>query len=108
MRTLEGLRSRWMMPFWCACCTAWQTGPNNASRSAGVRRCSSQYWVIGTPLTSSITKKGPTIVGGAAVEDLGDVRMVHQRQRLPLGLEAGNDLAAIQAWTDHLERDFAL
>ena len=21
----EGLMSRWMMPFWCACWTAWQT-----------------------------------------------------------------------------------
>ncbi len=24
-RMLEGLRSRWMMPFWWACWTAWQT-----------------------------------------------------------------------------------
>ena len=24
--TLPGLRSRWMIPFWWACCTAWQTG----------------------------------------------------------------------------------
>ena len=23
--TLLGLMSRWMMPFWCACWTAWQT-----------------------------------------------------------------------------------
>ena len=23
--TLVGLRSRWMIPFWWACCTAWQT-----------------------------------------------------------------------------------
>ena len=55
-RTLEGLRSRWMIPFWWACWTAWQTGMNSSSRSRGVSCCSSQYWVIGTPLTSSMTK----------------------------------------------------
>ena len=27
-RILDGLMSRWMMPFWWACCTAWQTGTN--------------------------------------------------------------------------------
>jgi len=36
-RTLPGLRSRWMIPFWCACCTAWQTGTNNSRRWRGVR-----------------------------------------------------------------------
>ena len=40
--TLPGLRSRWMIPFWCACCTAWQTGMNSSSRSRGVSRRSSQ------------------------------------------------------------------
>ena len=56
--TFDGLMSRWMMPFWWACCTAWQTGTNSSSRSRGVSCCSSQYSVIGTPLTSSITKYG--------------------------------------------------
>src|SRR4029453_12676268 len=41
-RTLEGLRSRWMTPFWCACCTARQTGTNSPSRSRGVSRRSAQ------------------------------------------------------------------
>ena len=36
----------------------------------------------------------PAGVGRAGVEHLGDVRMVHQRQRLPLGLEAGDAPAA--------------
>ena len=40
--TLDGLMSRWMMPFWWACWTAWQTGTNSSSRCRGVRRCSSQ------------------------------------------------------------------
>ena len=62
-----------------------------AAASAG---CSSQYSVIGTPWTSSMTKYGRPVVGRAGVEDLGDVRVVHQRQGLPLGLEAGDHLAA--------------
>src|SRR5439155_10002989 len=36
----------------------WQTGTNSSRRSRGVGRLSSQYWVIGTPWTSSMTKYG--------------------------------------------------
>ena len=50
---------------------------------------------------------GPPRVGGAGVEDLGDVRMIHHRQRLPLGLEAGDDLLGVHAQLDDLERDAA-
>ena len=39
-RTLDGLMSRWMIPFWWACCTAWQTGTNSSSRS----RIGSWFW----------------------------------------------------------------
>src|SRR5216110_597646 len=56
--TLDGLMSRWMTPFWWACWIAWQTGTNSSSRSRGVRWLSSQYLVIGTPWTSSMTKYG--------------------------------------------------
>ena len=45
--------------------------------------------VIGVPLTSSITKKGRPSFVVPRVEDLGDVGMIHQRQRLTLRLEAG-------------------
>ncbi len=55
-RTFDGLTSRWMTPFWCACWIAWQTGTNSSSRSLGVSRLRSQYSVIGTPLTGSMTK----------------------------------------------------
>ena len=48
--------------------------------------------MIGTPLTSSITKYGRPAGGRPGVEDPGDVRVVHQRQGLPLGLEPGQDL----------------
>ena len=50
--------SRWMIPFWWACWIAWQTGTNSSSRCRGVRRLSSQYLVMGTPWTSSMTKYG--------------------------------------------------
>ena len=46
-----------MMPFWWACCTAWQTGDEQLQP---LPRASGWFWsqnsVIGTPLTSSITK----------------------------------------------------
>ena len=46
--------------------------------------------------------------GRAAVEHLRDVRVVHERERLALGLEAGNDLLGVHAQLDDLERDLAL
>jgi hypothetical protein len=39
---------------------------------------------------------GPAGVGGAGVQDLGDVRVIHQRQSQALGLEARDDLPRIQ------------
>ena len=49
---------RWITPFWCACCRAWQTGTKSSSRSRGVRSFLSAKSVIDTPRTSSITKYG--------------------------------------------------
>ena len=57
-RMFDGLMSRWMMPFWCACWMAWQTWMNSSSRSAVVRLFWSQYSVILMPRTSSMTKYG--------------------------------------------------
>ncbi len=45
-------------------------------------------------------KEGPPERRGPGVEDLGDVRVIHHRQRLPLLLEAGDDLLRVHA---HLE-----
>ena len=39
----------------------------------------------------------PSRGGRTAVEDAGDVRVVHERQRLPLRLEAGHHLARVHA-----------
>ena len=86
-----------MIPFWWACWIAWQTGTNSSSRWRGVRWLSSQYLVIGTPLTSSMTKYGRPCPCAPRVEHLGDVRVVHQGQGLPLGLEAGDDLPGVHA-----------
>jgi hypothetical protein len=30
-RTFDGLMSRWMMPFWCACCNPSQTWPKHTT-----------------------------------------------------------------------------
>jgi hypothetical protein len=46
-------------------------------------------------------------LGGAGVEDAGDVLMVHQRQRLPFGLEASDDLGRVHAGLDDLQRHLA-
>ena len=51
---------------------------------------------------------GPALSGGAGVEHLGDVRMVHHGQRLPLGFKTSQDLSRIHADFDELERDAAL
>ena len=57
------------------------------------------------PRTNSITKYGRPGLRRARVQDLGNVRMVHQRQRLPLRLEPGNDALGVHAQLDDLERD---
>ena len=96
--------SRWIIPFWWACWIAWQTGTNSSSRCFRDSCRSSQYSVIGTPLTSSMTKKGrPDLLTG--VEHAGDVGVVHQGQRLAFGIEPGQDGAAVHAGLDDLDGD---
>ena len=46
-------------------------------------------------------------VGGAGVEDPGDVGVVHHRQRLALGLEPGDELSGVEPGLDYFERDLA-
>ena len=57
-RMLEGLISRWMMPFMWACWTASQTEMKSSRRWLMVSRWWSAKAVIGSPLTCSITKYG--------------------------------------------------
>jgi hypothetical protein len=43
------------------------------------------------------------LVGGSGIQDLGDIGMVHERQRLALGLEASQHLLAVHTRPDDLE-----
>src|SRR5215472_14294141 len=90
--TLVPLISRWMIPFWWACCTAWQTWPNRSSRSRTVSPVVVAELGDGDALDQLHDEVGPTGGRRATVVDLGDIGMVHQCQRLPLGLEPGDDL----------------
>ena len=46
--------------------------------------------------------------GGAAVVDAGDVGVVHQGQRLPLGIEPGQHRARVHPDLDQLQRHLTL
>ena len=50
-------------------------------------------------------KVGPAGFGGAGIEHLGDVGVLHERQRLAFGFEAGHDLFRVHAQLENLERD---
>ena len=50
----------------------------------------------------------PAALGGPRVQHPGDVRMIHQRQRLALGLKPGDDLASVHPRLDNLEGDLAM
>ena len=49
-------------------------------------------------------KERPTAVGGAGIQDVGDIGMVHHRQRLPLGLEPCDHLPRVHSRLDDLQR----
>ena len=48
----DGFRSRWMIPFWCAWCTASHTDTKMSRRSRSGSRFESQNVVIDGPATS--------------------------------------------------------
>ena len=50
---------------------------------------------------------GAAAVGRAGVKNLGDIRMIHDGQRLPFGLEAGDDLRRVHARLDDLDGNHA-
>ena len=104
----DGFRSRWTMPFWWACCTAWQTGTNSSSRSRGDSRC--PVAIVGDrhALDQLHHEVGAAASAVAGVEDLGDVGMIHQGQRLPLLLEAGEHPLGVEAGPNDLDGDAAL
>ena len=44
-------------------------------------------------------------MGFTGVQDLGDIGVVHDGQRLPLGLEAGDHLTGVHARLEDFQRD---
>src|SRR5262245_39191743 len=102
--TFEGLRSRWMIPFWCACWTAWQTCWNSASWSEAVLVAVPLQRYALHPLHHEVRAAR---LGRAGVEDLRDAGVVHQREGLPLRLEPRDHLARVHAGLDDLQRDRA-
>ncbi len=50
----------------------------------------------------------PAGFSGPGIQNFRDVWMIHQRQRLTLGFEAGDDLLGVHAQLDHLERHAAV
>jgi hypothetical protein len=52
--------------------------------------------------------KLPARIGGARIQDPGDVRMVHEGQGLALGLKTRDDLPGVHAQLDDLEGDAAM
>ena len=101
-RTFDGLMSRWMIPFWCACWIAWQTGTNSSRRSRGVSWASSQNLVIGTPCTSSMTKYGRPVSVVPASKTLAMWVWSITARRLALGFEPRDDLGAVHPRLDDL------
>ncbi len=77
----------------------------SSSRSRVVSRRSSQNRGDRDALDQLHDEVGTARVGGAGVEDLGDVGVVHQGQGLAFGPEPGQDLAAVHAGLDELQRD---
>ena len=103
---LEGLRSRWMIPFWWACCTAWQTCTKSSSRSPGPGGCITVLGNGDAPHQFH-HEVGPTGVRRAAIEDLGHIRVVHQGQGLPFRFETGDDVLGVHAELDNLQGHLA-
>ena len=61
----------------------------------------------GFPADEFHHEKRTSPAGDSGIEHAGDVRMIHQRERLPLGLEARDHRARVHAELDDLDRDFA-
>ena len=104
-RMFDGLMSRWMIPFWCACWIALQTWTKSSSRCLTERLsrvAERRDRLAGDELHH---EERPSGGGGAGVEHLGDVGVVHHRQGLALLLEAGDDLLGVHPQLDDLERD---
>jgi hypothetical protein len=96
-----------MMPFWCACYTASHTERKQVEalpRAQRVPVAVLRDRNAGDVLHDEVR---PPVGGGAGVEHPGDIGVIHQGERLALGLEAGDDLLRVHAGLDHLHRNAA-
>ena len=81
---------------------------NKSSRSRVPSFSWSQVLANRNPFHQLHHKEGPAVLGGSGIQHLGDVRMIHQRQRLPLRLEPRHHLPGIHPQFDDLEGHPAL
>ena len=93
-----------MMPFWCACCTAWQTVTKQFEPLASGEIALVAVFGDRDALHQFHDEVWSAGVRRPGVEDLGDVRVVHHGQGLPFGLEAGDHLARVHPGLDDLQR----
>ena len=81
-----------MIPFWCACWMAWQTWMKSLKPLARGTCCLVAVIRDLHPAHQFHHEEGPARFGRAGIQNFGDVRVIHQRERLAFGLEAGDDL----------------
>ena len=83
----EGLKSRWMIPFWCGVLHG-LADQDEEVQPLGDRELVAVAVLGDRDAADQLHHEvGPAGFRRPAVENLGDVRVVHHRQRLPLGLE---------------------
>ena len=84
-RILEGLISRWMMPFWWACWTAWQIRTNNSKPLPGRQVVVVAVLRKGYSVDQLHHEVRPSRLGRTPrIKDPRNVRMIHHRQSLLL------------------------
>ena len=82
---------------------AWQTGMNKLDALLDGKLILVAKFSDGHALNQFHDEERASGICRSSIQDAGDVGMVHQGQRLPLGLEAGHDLLGVHAQLDDLQ-----
>src|ERR1700685_2508237 len=95
-----------MMAFWCACCTPSQAWMKISKRAAmlsliAILRIRQARHVLHDEVWLTLRCR-------PGVEHLGDARMIHDRDRLPLEYEALQHRRVVHASADQLESDLTV
>ena len=96
-----------MIPFWWACCDGLADLDEQLQPLPGGELVLVAVLRDGNAVDQFHHEVGPARLGRPGVEHLGDVRVVHQGQGLPLGLEAGDHLPGVHARLDDLQGHLA-